>query len=179
MKTRSSTGKKVSPAPMLHYSIFHHKLVGDLLLVADGDHLIRAIYTDAPSGKKEKGWIHDPAHPVLREAALQLADYLDGKRKDLSTALFKITGSPFQIRVYKEVLTIPLGHIMSYSELARKLNMPGAARSVGAALGKNQLLIFIPDHRVISQNGGIGGFGGTWNRKPGLLELEERMAGKS
>lgn len=120
MKTRSSTGKKASPAPTHHYSIFRHKLVGDLLLVADGDHLIRAIYTDAPSGKKEKGWIHDPGHPVLREAALQLTDYLDGKRKDLTVPI-RIIGSDFQRRVYDAVRTIPLSHIMSYSDLARKL----------------------------------------------------------
>jgi methylated-DNA-[protein]-cysteine S-methyltransferase len=60
-----------------------------------------------------------------------------------------------------------------YSEL----KMPRAARSIGAAISKNPLLIFIPDHRVVNSNGSIGGFAGKWNRKPGLLELEERLAG--
>jgi O-6-methylguanine DNA methyltransferase len=55
--------------------------------------------------------------------------------------------------------------------------MPRAARSIGAAISKNPLLIFIPDHRVVNSNGSIGGFAGKWNRKPGLLELEERLAG--
>jgi len=178
MKTRLDTRKKVPSTPTLRYSTFRHPLVGELLLVADGDHLVRSIYTDCESGKKQKDWIHDPSHPVLRDAVAQLGKYLEGKREKLTIPL-RLDGSDFQRRVYQEVLAIPLGHTLSYSDLARKMNMPAAARSVGAALGKNQLLIFVPDHRVISQSGATGGFGGKWNRKPGLLELEERMAAKS
>jgi len=177
VKTQPKSALKVTPA-QFHYATLKHKLIGEILLLADGDQLTRAIYTDCESGKKEKAWIHDPAHLVLRKAARELGEYLDGKRREFTVPL-KIDGSDFQQRVYREVQTIPLGHITSYSELARKMKMPGAARSVGAALGKNQLLIFIPDHRVISQSGAIGGFGGTWNRKPGLIELEEKMAESS
>jgi hypothetical protein len=43
--------------------------------------------------------------------------------------------------------------------------------------GKNPLLIFIPDHRVVNSNGLVGGFAGKWNRKPRLLELEKSFAG--
>jgi methylated-DNA-[protein]-cysteine S-methyltransferase len=175
LRTKSDSSVQ---APQFRYATLRHKLIGEILLAADGDHLIRAIYIDCESGKKQKSWIHDPKHPVLRETAQQLSEYLHGKRKQFSVPL-RLTGSDFQNRVYREVQSIPLGHITSYSELAKKMEMPGAARSVGAALGKNQLLIFIPDHRVISQSGAIGGFGGTWNRKPGLIELEERMAART
>jgi len=178
MNTRLGANTKGLPDQAFRYSRFRHRLVGELLLVTDGKNLIRSIYTDYESGKKQKDWVHAPSHSVLRKAALQLGEYLEGRRKKLTVPL-QLTGSDFQIRVYREVLSIPLGHSLSYSDLARKMNMPAAARSVGAALGKNQLLIFIPDHRVISQSGAMGGFGGKWNRKPGLLELEERMSGES
>ena len=42
-------------------------------------------------------------------------------------------------------------------------------------IGKNPLLIFIRDHRVINRDGSVDGFAGEWNRKPGLLDLEKRM----
>jgi alkylated DNA nucleotide flippase Atl1 len=56
--------------------------------------------------------------------------------------------------------------------------MPRAGRSVGAAIGRNPLLIFVPDHRVINRGGSVGRFAGKWNRKPGLLDLEKRLTAK-
>ena len=88
-------------------------------------------------------------------------------------------GTDFQLQVWSEVQHVPIGNTISYTELATKLRMPRAARSAAAAIGKNPLLIFIPDHRVINRSGTVGGFAGRWNRKPGLLELERRIAGKA
>jgi len=159
-----------------NYTTLKHPLVGEMLLIADDEGLVYSGYTDSDSATKG-GSKRAPDHPVLKIAAAQLHDYLEGKRCALDVPL-KITGSEFQKRVYQLVREIPLGHTASYMELARKMKKPGAARSVGAAIGKNPLLIFVPDHRVISHGGGIGGFSGKWNRKPGLIELEERLSKK-
>jgi O-6-methylguanine DNA methyltransferase len=91
----------------------------------------------------------------------------------------QIQGTEFQREVYNLVRQIPVGAVASYTDIAAKLDMPRAGRSVGAAIGKNPLLIFIPDHRVIIQGGSVGGFAGKWNRKPGLLDLEKRLAAKN
>ena len=63
---------------------------------------------------------------------------------------------------------------MSYSELAAAIGMPGAARAVGQANGRNPLPIIVPCHRVIASGGGLGGYGGGVRAKRTLLGLERR-----
>jgi methylated-DNA-[protein]-cysteine S-methyltransferase len=164
---------------VIFYSIFQHLLVGDLILVAEEDRLIRSSYADsklAPSVAAD--WVRAPKHSVLAEAVAQLKEYLGAQRSTLTIPL-QIQATEFQQAVYNLVRQIPVGTVASYTEIAAKLGMPRAGRSVGAAIGKNPLLIFIPDHRVINQGGSVGGFAGKWNRKPGLLDLEKRLAAKN
>jgi O-6-methylguanine DNA methyltransferase len=162
---------------MISYATLQHPLVGDLLLVADEHRLLRSSYLDSKwAPKPAKEWICDPTQRVLVEAILQLKQYFQGKRPQFTVPL-QIQGTEFQQKVYHLVQEVPVGATTSYTELAFKLKMPRAARSIGAAISKNPLLVFIPDHRVMNSNGSIGGFAGKWNRKPGLLELEKRWAG--
>ena len=163
---------------MTFYSELKHPLIGELLLVADQSRLIRSSYPDSKNAPKIlKDWIYDPKDPVLAAATLQLNEYLRGERTNLTVPL-KPIGTDFQLHVWSQVQCVPIGSTISYTELAAKLRMPRAARPVAAAIGKNPLLIFIPDHRVINSSGTVGGFAGRWNRKPRLLELERRIAGK-
>jgi methylated-DNA-[protein]-cysteine S-methyltransferase len=164
---------------VVFYTIFQHRLVGRVLLVTDGAKLIRSSYVDSKLAPKiEKAWKRDPRNSLLVKAVSQLNDYLAGKRSKLTVPL-QIDGTKFQKQVYGLVLKIPVGAVTSYQELARKLGKPLASRSVGAAIGKNPLLIFVPDHRVINRSGQTGGFAGKWSRKPGLLKLESQIAERS
>lgn len=159
---------------MISYSTLQHPLVGDLLLLADEHRLLRSSYLDSNlTPKLAQEWIHDPTQPVLAKAISQLTQYLQGKRSQFTVPL-QIQGTEFQQKVYHLVQGVPIGATTSYAELAAKLKMPRAARSIGGAISKNPLLIFIPDHRVVNSSGSFGGFAGKWNRKPGLLELEQR-----
>jgi O-6-methylguanine DNA methyltransferase len=161
---------------LFSYSTLQHPLVGDLLLVADEHRLLRSSYLDSKlAPKPAKEWICDPTQPVLAKAISQLNQYFQGRRSQFTIPL-QIEGTDFQQKVYRLVQEVPVGATTSYTELAAKLKMPRAARSIGAAISKNPLLIFIPDHRVVNSSGSIGGFAGRWNRKPGLLELEKRLA---
>jgi methylated-DNA-[protein]-cysteine S-methyltransferase len=161
---------------VISYSSIKHPLIGEMLLVADDQWLIRSSYTDSKlAPKADKNWIRNPVHPILEQAVSQLAEYLSAKRAQFTVPLL-IQGTEFQRQVYNLILQTPVGSTTSYMELAAKLSKPRAARSVGAAISKNPLLIFIPDHRVLNRDRSIGGFAGTWNRKPGLLELEKRLA---
>ena len=163
---------------MTFYSTLKHRLIGELLLVANQTRLIRSSYVDSKTAPTiQKDWVHDPKHPVLAKATNQLSEYLRGDRRKLTVSLQPI-GTDFQLEVWNEVLKVPIGRTISYSELAQKLKMPKAVRSIGAAIGRNPLLIFIPDHRVVNRSGAIGGFAGGWNRKPRLLELEGHLAKK-
>jgi methylated-DNA-[protein]-cysteine S-methyltransferase len=161
------------------YSTLTHPTIGRLLLVTDGERLVRSSYTDSElTAQIGEDWKRDPNQPVLAEAVSQLKDYLSGRLEALTVPL-QIEGTDFQKSVYDLILQIPVGKVTTYSEIAKKLKNPRAVRSVGAAISKNPLLIFIPDHRVINRNGSVGGFAGKWNRKPRLLDLEKRMANPS
>ena len=84
--------------------------------------------------------------------------------------------SAFQRRVLQACRRIGYGERVSYSELARRLGRPGAARAVGNALAKNPVPLIIPCHRVIRSDGRIGGFsaiGGAALKKK-LLSLERK-----
>jgi AraC family transcriptional regulator, regulatory protein of adaptative response / methylated-DNA-[protein]-cysteine methyltransferase len=82
-------------------------------------------------------------------------------------------GTPFEERVWSELLRIPYGETRSYEELATAVGAPGGARAVGAANGRNRVSIMIPCHRVINKNGELSGYGGGVWRKRLLLESEQ------
>ena len=87
--------------------------------------------------------------------------------------LYDFTGyTDFEISVLEETRKIPYGKIKTYSDIAKAIGKPKAARAVGNALGKNRTPILIPCHRVIKSDGSLGGFsmGLEWKKK--LLEQE-------
>jgi len=100
----------------------------------------------------------------------ELDEYFAGEREQFSVD-YLIDTSPFAARVYKEMVKIPYGTTLSYSELARKSGRKLAYRAVGTACGKNPLPLIIPCHRVTAVNG-LGGFGGGLDTKRFLLNLE-------
>jgi O-6-methylguanine DNA methyltransferase len=81
-------------------------------------------------------------------------------------------GTPFERRVWEEVLRIPYGETRSYEELAVAVGRPNAARAVGRANGRNRIAILIPCHRVVRKDGQLGGYGVGIRRKEYLLDLE-------
>ena len=83
--------------------------------------------------------------------------------------------TPFAKMVYRAVLKIPLGEVRTYKWVASKAGRPGAARSVGQILKRNPLLLIIPCHRVVSTDGGLGGY--QWGRKTKqrILRLEKEI----
>lgn len=83
--------------------------------------------------------------------------------------------TPFALKVYKTVLTIPLGQVRTYRWVARKIGSPRAYRAVGQALKNNPWPIIIPCHRVIASNGTLGGYSSGIGRKKRLLELEKEI----
>ncbi len=113
------------------------------------------------------------ATPVLREAANQLHDYFDGKRRDFDVPVAP-HGTPFQRRVWAALQQIPAGETRSYGDVARVL--ASGPRAVGQANGRNPIPIIIPCHRVVGAGGSIGGYSGLdgLETKRFLLALETR-----
>ncbi|NJN17564.1 MAG: methylated-DNA--[protein]-cysteine S-methyltransferase, partial [Oscillochloris sp.] len=84
-----------------------------------------------------------------------------------------VPGTPFQIKVWQALLDIPPGHLVTYNYLAKKLGYEKtAARAVGQAVGANPVSWLIPCHRVIREDGGLGGYRWGLQVKRALLALE-------
>lgn len=110
---------------------------------------------------------------VLDETILQLNEYFAGKRMEFSIPL-AFGGSPFQSKVYAELMKIPYGTTISYAELARRINNPKAVRAVAFANSMNPISILVPCHRVIGSNHKLTGYAGGLEAKRHLLALEAR-----
>ncbi|MDO8520341.1 MAG: MGMT family protein [Deltaproteobacteria bacterium] len=83
------------------------------------------------------------------------------------------TGTPFERKVWKILWSIPFGEVRSYGWVAKKSGIPkGGAQAVGQANKKNPLPIVIPCHRVVSADGGIGGYAYGEKMKRDLLAHE-------
>lgn len=83
-----------------------------------------------------------------------------------------LKGTPFQLKVWQALLSIPAGKLSSYGELAAQIGKPTAARAVGTAIGHNPVAVLIPCHRVIRESGIIGGYRWQRGRKMALLAKE-------
>jgi AraC family transcriptional regulator of adaptative response/methylated-DNA-[protein]-cysteine methyltransferase len=86
-----------------------------------------------------------------------------------------VRATAFQQRVWKALQQIPRGQTRSYSELARELGKPTAARAVAAACGANPVAIAVPCHRVVGQNGSLTGYRWGIDRKRKLLAAENTV----
>ena len=117
----------------------------------------------------EPEWRQDSSQ--LAEAATELTEYFDGKRRSFQLQLAP-SGTPYQELVWRELRKIPYGQTVSYGEVARRIGQPGGSQAIGGASHNNPLPILIPCHRVIAANGDLGGYALGVEVKRRLLELE-------
>jgi methylated-DNA-[protein]-cysteine S-methyltransferase len=136
--------------------------------ITEEDNAITGVYfgTEIPDGfvKTET--------PLIKKAAAQIEEYLNGKRKKFSLPL-AMHGTEFQMDVWKALQTIPYGVTRSYKEIAELVKRPKAVRAVGMANHRNPISIIVPCHRVIGHNGSLTGYGGGLPLKKYLLKLEQ------
>lgn len=85
-----------------------------------------------------------------------------------------IRATAFQRLVWRELQKIPRGRTRSYREIARRIGRPAAARAVARACATNPVAIVIPCHRVVREDGGLGGYHWGTERKRALLDAERR-----
>jgi len=104
--------------------------------------------------------------------------YLQGREVDFDVEVDISHLGSFTRKVLNELRKVPYGEIRSYGWLAKKVGRPGAARAVGQALKRNPIPIIIPCHRIIRDDGTIGGFSMGVNIKERLLALEGVKVGK-
>lgn len=149
--------------------------LGTMVLAVDAD--------DALVGAWFEGQQHFPDADTLgvrddtaaQDAATQLTEWFDGRRTAFDLRLAP-RGTEFQQRVWQELRRIEPGTTATYGELAQRLGMaPGASRAVGAATGRNPLLVIVPCHRLVGASGALTGFAAGVERKRWLLDHEAAL----
>ncbi|MEJ7931937.1 methylated-DNA--[protein]-cysteine S-methyltransferase [Ramlibacter sp. AN1015] len=152
----------------------HASPLGPVLLAATADGLCGLWF------EGQKHWPHASSawaegagdDTLLREAARQLDAYFADRLHTFSLPLDLSAGTPFQAQVWRALRGIARGSTLTYAQLAERIGRVGAARAVGAAVGRNPLSVVVPCHRVLGQAGALTGYAGGLDRKRALLRLE-------
>lgn len=162
---------------MLYYKKVASPL-GEITLRSDGEALTGLWFADDKHyGAKDIAGEVLADLDVFMQAEAWLAEYFAGREPKVSVPL-KLQGSEFQMQVWRLLLDIPYGRLVTYGDIAKKIAaQKGVARmsaqAVGGAVGHNPLCIIVPCHRVVGANGSLTGYGGGMWRKVRLLELEK------
>jgi methylated-DNA-[protein]-cysteine S-methyltransferase len=130
------------------------------------------------AGPGRRAW-EGQLSPTIAAVVRELRDYFGGTATDFAGVELDLGDRPpFQLALYARTRRIPWGETTSYGALARDLAMPGGARAIGQAMGRNPVPVIVPCHRVLASGSGLGGFSAPGGRttKQRLLELERANA---
>lgn len=153
------------------YGHYFDTKIGRLYLEAEDGALVRLERQWEDSGGESNTEPEADAVQLLERAAAELAEYLDGKRKQFDIPV-RTKGTPFQEKVWAVLCRIPYGETRTYGAIAAEVGSPKGARAVGMACNRNPVMLFIPCHRVVGSTGALVGFGGGLDVKEYLLTLE-------
>lgn len=114
--------------------------------------------------------------PVFEQTAKWLDIYFCGEKPNFTPPLY-LSSTPFRNEVWKILLTIPYGKVMTYGEIAEKMAQirrveKMSAQAVGGAVGNNPISIIVPCHRVVGSNGSLTGYASGLDIKQKLLRFE-------
>ena len=161
------------------HSSYIKTTLGPMIAITDETALYLLEFADQPKLKRKieklkttfNATILPGVTEPIRSIASELESYFEGNLTDFKTPLH-IFGSPFQKLVWQALMHIPYGQTQSYMMQAAAIGKDKACRALANANGANQLAVIIPCHRIINNNGNLGGYGGGITRKKWLLEHE-------
>lgn len=152
---------------------------GDLIIASLGNKLVMSDW--------ENGWHHasimkrfdrllglpwvQKSSDVIEHAIEELESYFERQRQNFDLPLL-LVGTDFQIKVWQALQKIPYGQTCSYADIARTVGNAHAVRAVGGAVGQNPFSIIIPCHRVLGSDRSLTGYGGGYQAKEYLLNIE-------
>lgn len=159
------------------YGYFYDMPIGRMFISEDGGGINEvSLIRDKNEDVYKKDYAIEETK-LIKETAMQLREYFEGKRKNFSVRL-NPHGTPFQMKVWNALLKIPYGETRSYKDIAQAIENKNAARAVGMANHNNPIMCIIPCHRVIGSDGSMTGYGAGIDIKEKLLNLEKRYMGK-
>jgi O-6-methylguanine DNA methyltransferase len=177
--------RALSPSPHLAYVDAIEEPPGPFAFAVDGEgallwlQFLDGDYPHTIEEELERLGYRPGASPARTGPAKgQLLEYCRGTRQTFTLPLH-LTGTPWQIAVWRALTAIPFGETRTYGQIAASLGRPAAARAMGRANATNPISIVVPCHRVIGANGTLTGYGGGLHIKARLLAHEARVMGQS
>ncbi len=153
--------------------------LGRLLVAATERGICRVMLGDNADALEADLLSEFPTARVVEDKSGKLAGwvgailaYLDAREPHLDLPL-DIRATAFQRRVWQELQKIPFGKTRSYAEVARRIGQPNATRAVARACATNPAALIIPCHRVVREDGDLGGYRWGLERKRALLDQEK------
>ncbi len=161
----------------MHYTSLYNSPVGEMLLAADEIGIVGVWFKAAKHFARCLEKTSEPKEtPIINEAKRWLDIYFQGKKPDFEPPIH-MTGTPFQMEVWRILREIPYGETTTYKKIAEKIAMRRgiktmSAQAVGTAIGKNSISLIVPCHRVVGANNSLAGYAGGIEKKIYLLKLE-------
>lgn len=161
----------------MYYTGHYQSPLGDILLSADDVGAVGLWFQGARYYARCLPPDSEPREtPILQSLRDWLDVYFSGRAPDFQPPI-RMVGTPFQVEVWSLLCQIPYGATTTYGALAAKLAKAHgrahmSARAVGAAVGKNNLSLIVPCHRVVGAHRSPVGYAGGIDRKLYLLQLE-------
>lgn len=154
---------------IMYYDFFETGLIGTLTLAGDEDGLRYIQFEKEKNPIIRDEWKKKP--DFFAPVKEQLRGYFNLELKQFDIPLAPV-GTPFQLKVWQALRSIPYGELVSYKTIAKAIGNLKAVRAVGGANGRNPIPIIVPCHRVIGSDGSLTGFGGGLQTKQRLIDLE-------
>lgn len=173
------TGRRGEP---MRYSMMEDTPVGVIGLAAGEKGLRRLDFVKDEASFVERLFDRYGDRPILRSDDLDdvrraMDRYFAGERLDFDVRVDLSDVSGFSRKVLRETARIPVGKVLTYTEVAARAGNPRASRAAGNALHHNPVAIVVPCHRVLRSDGSLGGYGGGLPVKEWLLEHEGAWSG--
>lgn len=161
-----------------YVTTFETGMIGTLTLASDGERISHCWF------EHDRNWDADAAKTYVRKDDLPMFDiacrwlrrYFAGERPDSSELPLGLSGTPFRMAVWGQLLRIPYGQTVTYGELAERVESQTgrrmSARAVGGAVRHNPICVIVPCHRVVGSGGSLTGFAGGIEVKARLLAAE-------
>ena len=161
-----------------YVTTFETGMIGTLTRASDGERISHCWF------EHDRNWDADAAKTYVRKDDLPVFDiacrwlrrYFAGERPDSSELPLGLSGTPFRMAVWRQLLRIPYGQTVTYGELAERVESQTgrrtSARAVGGAVRHNPICVIVPCHRVVGSGGSLTGFAGGIEVKARLLAAE-------
>jgi AraC family transcriptional regulator of adaptative response/methylated-DNA-[protein]-cysteine methyltransferase len=138
------------------------------LAFADGDEDEKTALADMTARWPRADYAHDPVATAPAAARIFTPDCW----KAADPLKIVLIGTDFEVRVWQELLKVPFGRAVTYSDIAGQVGSPRAARAVGSAVGRNPISFVVPCHRVLRKDGNLGGYHWGVTRKQAIIGWE-------